>query len=82
MKSDKPVLPEKKVFGKRMFIFPMEYADSNQGEKKGMTVSIGPENTFIPCGEPVDITYDVWSLLKNRGRIGRVVVDSPNENEK
>lgn len=82
MKSNKPVLPVKKVFGKRMFVFPMSYADSNQDGKKGMMISIGSNNTFIPCEEPVDLTYDVWMLLKNIGRIGRIVVVQPKENEK
>lgn len=82
MKSDKPVLAEKKVFAKRMFVFPMEYAQENVGGKKGMLISIGKDNTFVPCGEPVDLTYDVWMLLKNIGRIGRVVTVEKTEDEK
>lgn len=73
MKSDKPIKEEAKIFGKRMFVFPMEYANDNQDGKKGMLISIGANNTFVPCGEPVDLSFDVWSLLKNIGRIGRVV---------
>ena len=75
-------MPEKKVFGKRMFIFSNEYANDNVGGKRGMLISIGSNNTFVPCGEPVDLTFDVWSLLKNIGRIGRVVTVEKTEDEK
>lgn len=81
-KSDHPVLPEKKVFGKRMFVFPVEYADANQGEQKGMLISINAIDTFIPCGIPVDLSYDVWMLLKNIGRIAKVVAVIPDETTK
>ncbi|MCK9370705.1 hypothetical protein M0R04_12420 [Candidatus Dojkabacteria bacterium] len=82
MKSDKPVLENNKVFGKRMFVFPMSYADANRDGKKGMMISIGAINTFVPCEEPVDLTYDIWMLLKNIGRIGRIVVVQPEDNGK
>ena len=82
MKSNKPVLPTKRVFGKRMFVFPKEYGTENVGGKRGMIVSIGRENTFIPVDEPVDLSYDVWMLLKNIGRIGRVIAVQQTDNEK
>lgn len=78
-KSKKKVLPAKKVFGKRMFVFPMDYASENVGGKKGMLISIGRKTTFVPCGEPVDLDYNTWMLLKNIGRIGRVVTVQPDE---
>lgn len=83
-KSDHPILQEKKVFGKRMFVFPMEYANDvdPSTHEKAMLVSIGSNNTYIPCGRPVDITYDVWMLLKNIGRIGKVVAVIPDETTK
>lgn len=82
MKSDKPILSEKKVFGKRMFVFPMEFANDNKDGKKGMMVSMNNINTFVPCGEPVDLSYDVWMLLKNIGRIGRIVSVKEEDVEK
>ncbi len=53
----------------------MKYATDFDPEtkKKGMLISINQTNTFIPCGEPVDLTFDNWALLKNIGRIGRIV---------
>ena len=83
-KSKKRILPFKVVFGKRKFLFPMEYAteaDSATG-KKGMLISINNSNTFIPCGEPVDLTWEVWSLLKNIGRVARIVNVAIDEDDK
>lgn len=77
-------MPFKAVFGKRKFIFPMEYAtecDQATG-KKGMLVSINRTNTFIPCGEPIDLTWEVWSLLKNIGRVARIVNVAIDEDDK
>ena len=75
MKSNKPIKKEYEVLGKRMYIFPEEYANDFDPvtRKKCMVVSINDQNTYVPVGEPVDITYEVWSLLKNIGRIGKVV---------
>ena len=81
MKSSKPVLKKNKIFGKRMFVFPMEYANDNLDGQKGMMISMNNLNTFIPCGIPVDLSYDVWMLLKNIGRIGRVVAVEKTGNE-
>lgn len=84
MKSNKPVLEEKKVFGKRMFIFPLEYASEIDPvtHKRAMLISINGQNTYVICGEPVDVSYDVWMLLKNIGRIGRVVAVNQDETPK
>lgn len=75
--SDKPVKEENEVLGKRMYIFPKEYAQDFDPSHKipgaGMAISIGDKISFIPCEVPVELTYEVWSLLKNIGRIGRVV---------
>jgi hypothetical protein len=83
-RSNKKIMPFKAVFGKRKFIFPMEYAtecDQATG-KKGMLVSINRTNTFIPCGEPIDLTWEVWSLLKNIGRVARIVNVAIDEDDK
>ena len=77
-------MPFKAVFGKRKFEFPMQYAtecDPITG-KKGMIISINQSNTFIPCGEPVDLTWEVWSMLKNIGRVARIVNVAIDEDEK
>ena len=75
MKSNKQIKKEYEVLGKRMYIFPEEYGNDVDPvtRKKCMVVSINDQNTYVPVGEPVDITYEVWSLLKNIGRIGKVV---------
>jgi hypothetical protein len=77
MKSNKPIKEPTRVFAKRMFVFPMEYAQDNVDGKKGMLISINNTNTFIQCGVPVDLTYDTWMLLKNIGRIGKIVTVQP-----
>ena len=60
-----------------MYVFDKEYATdfdpTHKIEGAGMLISIGDSNTFIPCGVPVELTYEQWSLLKNIGRIGRIV---------
>jgi hypothetical protein len=81
-KSKKEILPFKAVFGKRKFVFPMEYATENVDGKKGMLISINNKNTFVPCGEPVDLTWEVWSLLKNIGRVARIVNVAIDEDDK
>jgi hypothetical protein len=83
-KSDKKVLPFKQIFGKRMFLFPMEYATEVDPvtKNKGMIVSINATNTFIPCGEPVELSFHNWALLKNIGRVARIVNVSIDENDK
>jgi len=82
MRSKKKVLPVKLIFGKRKFVFPMEYATENVGEKKGMLISINNTNTFVPCGEPTDLTWEVWSSLKNIGRVARIVDVAIDEDDK
>jgi len=80
--SLKPVKEEKDVLGKRAFVFDKSYAsdfDPVTGEA-GMLVSIGDKNVFVPCGRPVEIDYNTWSLLKNIGRIGRIVGIKKEEN--
>jgi len=77
MLSNKPIKPLKQVLGKRAYVFPKEYANDFDPEGKvpgaGMVISIGEKNSFIPCGVPVELTYEEWALLKNIGRIGRIV---------
>ena len=77
MQSEKPVKPLNQVLGKRMYVFPKEYATDFDPEHKiegaGMLLSINATNKFIPCEVPVELTYEEWSLLKNIGRISRVV---------
>ena len=80
--SKKEILPFKAVFGKRKFIFPMQYATENVDGKKGMIISINQTDTFIPCGEPVDLTWEVWSMLKNIGRVARIVNVAIDEDDK
>lgn len=80
--SKKEVLPFKAVFGKRKFVFPMEYATENVDGKKGMMIIINRTHTFIPCGEPVDLTWEVWSMLKNIGRVARIVNVAIDEDDK
>ena len=84
VRSHKKVLSSKLVFGKRMFIFSKEYATEADREtgKQGMLISINGNNVFIPCGEPVEITYSQWALLKDIGRIGRVVTVPQDEKPK
>ena len=76
-RSDKPVLEENQVLGKRMYIFPKEYATDfdPKGIQRGagMVLDINGETTFIPCEIPVELEYNTWSALKNIGRIGRLV---------
>lgn len=83
-KSQKKILPFKEVFGKRMFIFPMQYATEVDPatHKKGMILSIGSKNTFIACGEPVELSFENWALLKNIGRVARIVNVAIDENDK
>lgn len=76
-RSTKPVLAENQVLGKRMYIFPKEYATDfdPKGIQRGagMVLDINGDTTFIPCEVPVELEYNAWSALKNIGRIGRIV---------
>jgi len=83
-KSTKKVLPFKNVFGKRMFIFPKEYATEYDPatEKHGMIISINSTDTFIPCEEPVELDFQIWALLKNIGRVARIVNVAIEEDDK
>lgn len=83
-KSVKLLQPFKNVFGKRMFIFPMQYATEVDPVtlKKGMLLSINSKNTFIPCGEPVELSFENWALLKNIGRVARIVNVAIEEDDK
>lgn len=83
--SKKKILPFKKVFGKRMFEFPMEYATENDPAKtgkKGMILSINQTETFIPCGEPIELSFSDWALLKNIGRVAKIVNVEIDEDDK
>lgn len=75
--SNRPVKEESEVLGKRMYIFDKKYANDFDPEHKqpgaGMVVDIGGKTTFVPCGVPVELDYNTWSLLKNIGRIPRIV---------
>ena len=82
--SKKKVTPFKKVFGKRMFIFPMKYATEVDQEtgKKGMLLSINATDTFIPCGEPIELAFKNWALLKNIGRVAKIINVDIEEDDK
>ena len=85
--SNKPIKSETEVLGKRMYVFGKEYASDFDPQHKipgaGMVIDINGKTTFIPCEVPVELDYNAWSLLKNIGRIPRIVgVQKTNETKK
>lgn len=77
-KSKKPIKSLTEVLGKRMFLFDSSLATDFdvKTQKKGMYVSINRETVFIPCGEPIDLPYNIWALLKNIGKIPKIVSEN------
>lgn len=78
-KSYKPILRESSVLGQRKFIFPKRLADGNDPitRKPCIRADINQQVTWIPVEEPVSLTFNVWSMLKNIGYMSKaeVVID-------